>query len=166
MLLARVASPRYGCNVGADVIPARQGRDTVGLRSYLRRVRYGEMQKGQQLNFASLFPNRLALALPSALSSTLRTFLFLRPFPPTHTLRTRPCYPSHSMIYNQRRSSCKQERPRYLRFCPHPAANLRLLPGASSLKIHRAVSLFQSYAKTLAQLATKCYKREVCRRHS
>lgn len=119
-------------------------------------------RRGSSLTLPPYFPTDL-LALPSAFSSTLRASLSLRLTLSTHTLRTRPCYPSHSMIYNQRRSSCKQKRPRYLRFCPHPAANLRLLPGASSLKIHRAVSLFQSYAKTLAQLATKRYKREVCR---
>lgn len=107
------------------------------------------MQKGVgQLNFASLFPNRLVLA-----RATLCPLAHLAniplPVPPTLAPRTRSCYPSHSMIYNQRRSSCKQKRPRYLRFCPRPAANLRLLPGTSSLKIHRAVSLFQSqYAKT------------------
>lgn len=145
-----------------------RAEDTVGLHSYLRRVQYGERcRRGSSLTLPPYFPTDL-LALPSALSPTLRAFLFLRSVPPMHTLCTRPSYPSHSMIYNQRRSSCKQKRPRYLRFCPHPATNLRLLPGASSLKIHRAVSLFQSYAKTLAQLATKRYKGEAvrCRRHS
>lgn len=115
------------------------------------------MQKGcvGQLNFASLFPNRPARSrypLPSrppCEHSSSCAPSHPPPCPPTLTLRTRSRYPSHSMIYSQRRSSCKQKRPRYLRFCPRPAANLRLLPGASSLKIHRAVSLFQShYAKT------------------
>lgn len=100
MSLGRMASPRYGCNVGSDVMPARQGRDTVGLRSYLRRVRYDEMQKGWQLNFASLFPNRLARATLYPLTHPASIPL-LAPRPThMHTLRTCPCNLSHSMIYN------------------------------------------------------------------
>lgn len=145
-------------------------RDTIGLRSYSPRAKRG--RGSGSLTLPPYFPTDLLVATLFALSpisrehsSLLVPSLFARNPRPVSSLAlnlrsTRSRYPSRSMIYNQRRSFCKQKRPRYLRFYPCPAANLRLLPGASSLKIHRAVSLFQFAYKN----ARRNRRRDVTRR--